>query len=60
MQGTELDSMMRNAGIKTVVIVGVSANVAVPNTTFDAVNAGYQVVIPATPSAAFPLTTPST
>ncbi len=46
LQGTELDSLMRNAGVKTLVIVGVSANVAIPNTTFDAVNYGYQVIIP--------------
>lgn len=46
MQGTELDSLMRNAGVKTVIIAGVSTNVAIPNTTFDAVNRGYQVVIP--------------
>jgi len=46
MQGTELDSLMRNAGVQTIVLVGVSANVAIPNTTFDAVNRSYQVVIP--------------
>ena len=46
MQGTELDSLMRNAGVKTIVLAGVSANVAIPNTTFDAVNRSYQVVIP--------------
>ena len=46
MQGTELDSLMRNEGVQTIVLVGVSANVAIPNTTFDAVNRSYQVVIP--------------
>ena len=46
MQGTELDSMMRNAGVTTIVLAGVSANIAIPNTTFDAVNRSYQVVIP--------------
>jgi len=46
MQGTELDSLMRNAGVKTIVLVGVSANIAIPNTTFDAINRSYQVVIP--------------
>ena len=46
MQGTELDSLMRNAGVTTIVIAGVSANIAIPNTTFDAVNRSYQVVIP--------------
>jgi len=28
------------------VIVGVSANVAIPNAVFDAVNLSYQVVLP--------------
>jgi nicotinamidase-related amidase len=46
MQGTELDSLMRNAGVTTIVLAGVSANIAIPNTTFDAVNRSYQVVIP--------------
>jgi nicotinamidase-related amidase len=46
MQGTELDSLMRNEGVQTIVLVGVSANIAIPNTTFDAINRSYQVVIP--------------
>lgn len=46
LQGTELDSLMRNAGVRTVVPVGVSINVAIINVTFDAVNLGYQVVLP--------------
>ena len=45
-EGTELDSLLRNEGIRTVVAVGVSVNVAIINLTFDAVNAGYVVVIP--------------
>ncbi len=45
-EGTELDSMLRNEGIRTIVAVGVSVNVAITNLTFDAVNAGYTVVIP--------------
>lgn len=43
--GTELDWVLRNEGITTLVGVGVSANVAIPNLTFDAVNSGYQVVL---------------
>src|SRR5436190_449556 len=35
-----------NRGVRTVVAVGVSVNIAIPNLAFDAVNAGYQVVIP--------------
>ncbi len=45
-QGTELDFVLRNLGVSTIVGVGVSLNVAIPNFTFDAVNASYQVVIP--------------
>ena len=44
--GTELDFVLRNLGITTVVAVGVSVNVAITNLTFDCVNAGYQVVLP--------------
>ena len=45
-QGTELDFVLRNEGIRTIVGVGVSVNVAIQNLTFDAVNSGYQVVLP--------------
>jgi nicotinamidase-related amidase len=45
-QGTELDFLLRNEGIRTIVGVGVSVNVAIQNLAFDAVNAGYQVVLP--------------
>ncbi|WP_420639224.1 cysteine hydrolase [Candidatus Poriferisocius sp.] len=44
-EGTELDSLLRNEGIRTLVVAGVSVNVAILNLTFDAVNAGYTVVI---------------
>ena len=46
MAGTELDPVLRNMGVSTVVAVGVSVNVAIQNLAFDAVNNGYQVVIP--------------
>ncbi|MEO5839597.1 MAG: cysteine hydrolase [Acidimicrobiales bacterium] len=55
MQGTELDSLMRNAGVTTIVLAGVSANVAIPNTAFDAVNRSYQVVIPRDAIAGIPV-----
>lgn len=45
-QGTELDSLLRNEGVRTLVVTGVSVNVAITSLTFEAVNAGYQVVIP--------------
>ena len=44
--GTELDFVLRNLDVTTLIAVGVSVNVAITNLTFDAVNAGYQVVIP--------------
>ena len=46
MAGTELDPVLRNMGVSTIVAVGVSVNVAIQNLAFDAVNNGYQVVIP--------------
>jgi len=53
-QGTELDFILRNLGVQTVVGVGVSVNVAIQNLAFDAVNASYQVVIPTDAVAGFP------
>jgi nicotinamidase-related amidase len=53
-QGTELDSILRNEGVRTLVVTGVSVNVAITNLTFDAVNAAYQVVIPRDAVAGFP------
>jgi nicotinamidase-related amidase len=53
--GTEVDWVLRNEGITTLVGVGVSANVAIPNLTFDAVNSGYQVVLPRDAIAGTPI-----
>jgi len=53
-QGTELDFVLRNLGTRSLVCVGVSVNVAIQNLAFDAVNAGYQVVIPRDAVAGFP------
>ena len=44
--GTELDQLLRNLGVRTVVATGVSVNIGIPGLTLEAVNAGYQVVIP--------------
>jgi nicotinamidase-related amidase len=52
--GTELDWLLRNEGITTIVGVGVSVNVAIQNFAFDAVNAAYQMVIPTDGVAGFP------
>jgi len=46
MSVTELDPVLRNLGCTTVVVAGVSLNVAVPNLCFEAVNRGYQCVVP--------------
>lgn len=44
--GTELDMLLRNLGVTTVVATGVSVNVGILGLTLEAVNAGHQVVIP--------------
>jgi nicotinamidase-related amidase len=46
MAGTDLDAVLRNLGVSAIVVTGVSVNVAVTNLVMDAVNAGYQVVVP--------------
>lgn len=46
MTGTQLDSVLRNMGVTTIVGVGVSVNIGMTNFAFDAVNRGYQFVIP--------------
>lgn len=46
MGGTDLDAVLRNLGVRTIVAVGVSLNVAIPNLVMDAVNAAYDVVVP--------------
>ncbi|MDX3752838.1 cysteine hydrolase [Streptomyces sp. AK08-02] len=45
-QGTDVDALLRNLGCRTLIVTGVSANVAIPNAVFDAVNRGYTVVVP--------------
>ncbi|MFE1829990.1 cysteine hydrolase [Streptomyces yangpuensis] len=54
MAGTDLDALLRNLGIRTLVVTGVSSNIAIPNTVFDAVNLGYRVVVPADAIAGVP------
>ncbi len=46
MTGTQLDSMLRHLGVTTIVGVGVSVNIGMMNFAFDAVNRGYQFVMP--------------
>ena len=52
--GTELDALLRNEEISTVVVSGVSLNVAVQNCVFDLINNGYQVVVPVDAVAGVP------
>jgi len=43
---TGLDQILRNEGVTTLVVTGVSVNVAILSTVMDAVNRGYQVIVP--------------
>jgi nicotinamidase-related amidase len=44
--GTALDVTLRNLGVRTVVATGVSVNIGVLGMVIEAVNLGYQVVVP--------------
>lgn len=52
--GTDVDPLLRNLGCRVLVVTGVSANIAVPNAVFDAVNLGYTAVVPADAIAGVP------
>jgi len=54
MTGTDLDSVLRNLGITTIVGVGVSVNIAIQNFVMDAVNRSYQFVLPRDAVAGYP------
>jgi nicotinamidase-related amidase len=54
MGGTDLDAILRNLAVSTIVAVGVSLNVAIPNLVMDAVNSGYRVVLPRDAVAGYP------
>ncbi|MEU4212917.1 cysteine hydrolase [Streptomyces sp. NPDC026206] len=54
LSGTGVDALLRNLGCRTLVVTGVSANVAIPNTVFDAVNLGYTAVVPSDAIAGVP------
>ena len=53
--GTDLDPILRNLGVRTVVVLGVSLNVALMGLTIGLVNAGYQVVLPRDAVAGVPM-----
>jgi biuret amidohydrolase len=46
MGGTDLDAVLRNLDVSTIVVVGVSLNIAIPNLVMDAVNSGYRLIVP--------------
>ncbi|MFJ9574452.1 cysteine hydrolase [Streptomyces bacillaris] len=52
--GTDVDALLRNLGCRTLVVTGVSANVAIPNAVFDAVNLGYTAIVPSDAIAGVP------
>jgi nicotinamidase-related amidase len=54
MGGTDLDAVLRALGVTTVVGIGVSVNVGMTNFVMDAVNAGYQFVLPRDAVAGIP------
>ncbi|AKK27665.1 cysteine hydrolase [Mycobacterium sp. EPa45] len=54
MTGTDLDSVLRNLGVTTIVGVGVSVNIAITNFVMDAVNRGYQFVLPRDAVSGYP------
>jgi nicotinamidase-related amidase len=54
MGGTDLDAVLRNLRVSTIVVVGVSLNIAIPNVVMDAVNAAYRVVVPSDAVAGIP------
>jgi biuret amidohydrolase len=54
MGGTDLDAVLRNLEVSTIVVVGVSLNIAIPNLVMDAVNAAYHVVVPRDAVAGIP------
>jgi nicotinamidase-related amidase len=44
--GTELEPILRNLGVRTIVVTGVSTNVGIPGACLEGVNRGFQVVVP--------------
>jgi nicotinamidase-related amidase len=43
---TPLDAYLRATGVRTVIVTGVSANIAVTGTSIEAMNRGYRVIVP--------------
>ena len=54
MSGTDLDPLLRNMKVRTIVGIGISINVGMTNFAMDAVNLGYQFVLPRDATAGVP------
>jgi biuret amidohydrolase len=54
MGGTDLDAVLRNLDVSTIIAVGVSVNLAITNLCMDAVNKAYRVVVPRDAVAGIP------
>ncbi len=55
LSATGLDALLRNLGTRTIVLVGVSVNVAIFSGVMDGVNAGYRMVVPRDAVAGAPM-----
>jgi biuret amidohydrolase len=51
----QLDALLRNSDVTSIVVAGVSLNIAITNLAFDAVNRSYQVIIPTDAVAGIPV-----
>jgi nicotinamidase-related amidase len=51
---TALDSYLRNTGIHTIVLTGISLNVSILGTVIEAVNRGFTVIVPSDGVASIP------
>lgn len=51
---SDLDTLLRNSGTRTVVVTGVSLNMGIPGLAMEAVNLGYDVVVVREAVAGFP------
>jgi nicotinamidase-related amidase len=54
MRDTGLESLLRNLGVRTVVVAGVSVNVAILDLTLDCVKAGFEVIVARDAVAGYP------
>jgi len=52
--GTQLDQLLRNCGVTTVIAAGVSLNIGIVGMTIEAVGLGYHVVLPTDAVAGVP------